>query len=128
MGDSPKAKAVIEMWNRRMEAEGFTAAVEGLRNHATGFKVRAVTGPHTIAQIPDLAERGRLRFQNFLQDLDARLQVSSYVAGDAFSIADITALVAVEFGTRAGKVPVADGLANVHRWYREVSSRPSAGA
>lgn len=124
MGDTPKAKAVIEMWNHRVESEGFMAVAEGFRNKASGFKGRALPGTHTIEQIPELVERGRLRYEYFLQDLNDRLAESRYIAGDDFSIADITALVAIDFGSRAVKVPMPEDYTHLRRWYDAVSSRP----
>ncbi len=124
MGDSPKTKAVIEMWNHRVEMEGFLAVAEGFRNRSAGFKGRALPGPRTIEQIPELVERGRLRYQYFLQDLNDRLETSRHIAGDDFSIADISALVTIDFGTRAVKVPIPDDHTHLLRWYQEVSARP----
>lgn len=128
MGDSPKTKALVEMWNHHMEIDGFLAVAEGFRNRVARFKDRALTGAHPIAQIPALSERGRRRYAYWLQDLDERLAASRFIAGDCFSVADITALVTVDFGTRALKLSLPQDYQSLRRWHHEVGSRPSAEA
>lgn len=128
MGDTPKSMALVEMWNHHMEIDGFLAVAEGFRNRVSGFVGRALPGAHPIEQIPALAKRGRLRYEYFLQALDARLAASRFVAGDFFSIADITALVTVDFGVRGVKVSMPEDYKSLRRWYDEVNSRPSAKA
>lgn len=127
-GTTPEEKAVTAMWERRAELEGFTAVMEGVRNAAAGLKGRAISGPHGYEQIPDLVERSRQRVANFYSDLDARLKSVDFVAGDRFPAADITALVTVDFATRAFNMPVPEDANAVRRWYTAVSARSSAGA
>jgi glutathione S-transferase len=91
------------------------------------MKDRALTGPEPYAQIPELAERGRHRLRRFLQRLDTRLAESEYVAGDGFTVADITALIAVDFASRL-KIPVSPEQPHLARWHGAVSARPSASA
>ena len=86
MGSTPLEKARILEWNWRIEFEGLAAIAEMLRNTAKGMKGRALTGPHSVEQIPELAARGRLRLGHFFKDLDAQLQENSFVAGDNFLI------------------------------------------
>jgi len=71
-----------------------------------------------------LAERGRARLLDFYNDLELRLADSPFVAGPEFSVADITAIVAVDFATRI-KLPMPDGAKAVRRWYEAMSARPS---
>lgn len=127
IGQSPQQRAVINMWDRRVETDGFDAVAEVLRNTSPAFKDRALTGFADVAQIPQLAERGRARIQRFFDDLNARLGEVEYVAGPGFTIADITALVVVDF---AGwiKESIAEHHAHLRRWYDAVSARASAGA
>ncbi len=127
-GTTPKEKAVTAMWERRAELEGFAAIMEGVRNAAAGLKGRAISGPHGYEQIPDLVERSKQRVANFYGDLEARLKAVEFVAGDRFSAADITALVAIDFATRAFNMPVPEGAAATTRWYTAVSARPSVSA
>jgi glutathione S-transferase len=126
LGNTPKDKALVAMWDRRMELEGFAAVMEGVRNAAAGLKGRAISGPHGYEQIPELVERSKLRVKNFYSDLDARLASVPFVAGDRFSVGDITAFVAIEFAAKAFSLAVpAENLAT-KRWYDSVSGRPSA--
>lgn len=120
-------RAMVEMWHRRVEIEGFLAAAEALRNRSKFFENRALPGPVDYAQIPELAERGRKRVTQFFAMLDARLAESEHVAGKRFSIADIAALVVVDFAARTGSAP-GDLPTSLAAWHACVSARPSAGA
>ncbi len=124
MGHSTAEKAVVADLEWRMEIDGFMAAGEALRNAAKRLENRAIVGPDDYAQIPELAERGRQRAGRFLERLDTILADRDYVAGAAFSIADITAYCTVDFAKWA-KVEVPDGAANLHRWFATVGERPS---
>ncbi|RAS22351.1 glutathione S-transferase family protein [Paraburkholderia bryophila] len=128
LGTTAKHKALIAMWDRRVEQEGFASVMEAIRNLAAGLKGRAIAGPHDYAQIPELVERSRQRTINFLADLDERLQQTAFVAGDRFSVADITALVTIDFAAKAIDLPVPTALQSVKRWYESVSTRASAVA
>jgi glutathione S-transferase len=128
LGATPKDKALITMWERRMELEGFAAVMEGVRNAAERLKGRAIAGSHDYEQIPALVERSKLRVENFYSDLDARLAESAYVGGDDFSAADITALVTVDFASKAMNLAPPAEHAALKRWYENVSGRRSAGA
>src|SRR5229473_6117339 len=92
-GETAKEKAQVSMWERRAELDGFAAVMEAVRNSAPGLKGRAIAGPHDYEQIPELAERSKLRVKNFFADFDDRLADVRFVAGEEFSAADITALV-----------------------------------
>jgi glutathione S-transferase len=128
LGTTPKEKALVTMWERRAELEGFAAVMEGVRNAAPGLKGRAIAGPHDYEQIPALVERSKLRVANFLSDLDARLTESPYVAGDEFSVADITALVTLDFAAKALAISTSEKHRALTHWYKAVSARPSIGA
>jgi glutathione S-transferase len=128
LGTSPKDKALVTMWERRMEQEGFAAVMETVRNAAAGLGGRAISGPHGYAQIPALVERGRARVADFHADLAARLGDVPFVAGDRFSVADITAIVAIDFATKALSLPIPEGHAASRRWYALVAARPSMAA
>ena len=128
LGETAKEKAMVAMWDRRAELEGFAAVMEAIRNAAPGLKGRAIAGPHDYEQIPQLAERGKLRVKNFFADFDARLGEAAFVAGQRFSVADITALVTVDFAAKAINFPVLDEHRSLKRWYDAISSRPSMTA
>lgn len=127
-GASPSERAVSTMWERQMELEGFAAVMEAVRNGATSLKARAIAGPHGYEQLPGLVERGRLRVNNFYSDLDTHLASSRFVAGERFSVADITAVVAIDFATKALSLAIPPGNASTLDWYTRVSERPSMTA
>jgi glutathione S-transferase len=125
LGSTPKDKALMTMWERRAELEGFAAVMEGVRNASERLKGRAIAGPYDYDQIPALVERSSLRVKNFYADLDARLAEVPFIAGNTFSAADITALVTVDFATKAMSFSAPGEHTALERWYQNVSSRPS---
>lgn len=127
MGSDPHSKAVIAAAQRRAEREGFYAAQEAFRNATPGLKGHALPGPDGYEQIPGLAERGRARVQRFLAATDAALAGRHFLCGEAFSIADITTLVTIDFA-KWFKLTIPDECANLRRWYDAVLARPSAKA
>ena len=126
-GDSALERAQVEMWNRRMEQEGLAAVAEAFRNTVPGFAGRALPGPHDYDQIAELAARGQARLAHFFDDLNAHLATSAFVAGDRFTIADITAYIAVDFAKVAKKRPD-DSQPALTAWRDKVAARPSAAA
>jgi glutathione S-transferase len=127
-GETAKERALTTMWERRVEQEGFASVMEAIRNTAAGLKGRAIAGPHDYDQIPALVERSKRRVKNFFADLDARLQEAPFVAGERYSIADITAMVTVDFAAKAINFAVPEEHTALKRWYDQVSRRPSATA
>jgi glutathione S-transferase len=127
MGRDAREQALVINWNEQVMLEGFLAGADALRNVAKGFANRALTGPKDFGQIPELAERGRARLEEFMAMLDGRLADSPYVALDRYTLADIGAYVCVDF---AGwiKLPVLEQWRNIRRWHEELSARPSATA
>ncbi|HEY2477020.1 MAG TPA: glutathione S-transferase [Candidatus Cybelea sp.] len=128
MGSTPTDKALVTMWERRVELEGFAAVMEAVRNSVPGLKGRALAGPHDYEQIPALAERSKARAIDFYADLNARLADVPFVAGNHFSVADITAVVTVDFATAGIKLPIPDELRPLRRWHDGISARPSMTA
>jgi len=128
MGRDAKEKAIVEMWNRRGDLEGYQAASDVARNGMPLFKDRALAGMQSgVPQIPALVERGKQSMGRFFKKLDAQLADNQFLAGDAFSIADITSLVVIDFVKRV-EIEIPEDCTNVARWYAEVSARPSASA
>jgi glutathione S-transferase len=127
IGSSPQERAVATALNRQIERDGFFAAMDAFRNAAKGLKGRALPGPHDYEQIPELAERGRVRVEHFFRAMDARLVDREFVVGSRYTIADISALVLTELADRA-KLKPPDECANLRRWHATVSARPSAKA
>lgn len=124
LGETPLEKAEIASWQWRVEFEGLIAIAEALRNGSPAMANRALPGPVDYAQIPALAERGRARVQQFFADLDARLDGRAFIAADRFSVADITAVVAVDFA-RAVKVKPDERHPHLLRWRAAMGQRAS---
>jgi glutathione S-transferase len=128
LGATSKTRALVAMWERRVELEGFASVMEAVRNAVPGLKNRAIAGPHDYEQIPALVERSKQRVRNFYADFNARLADVAFVAGDEFSVADITAVVTVDFATRSAGLPMAEQHVALQRWYDSVSARASMSA
>ena len=128
MGRTPKEMALVDMWERIAEFEGLQAVSENFRNSRRTFTDRAIAGfANALPQIPDLIERGEVRSRVFFEKVDAQLADHKFVAGDTYSVADITTLCTVDFA-KFCKLNVMEECANLDRWYELVSTRPSAKA
>jgi glutathione S-transferase len=127
MGTDPSDKAIVAMWQSRAELEGLHAVAEVFRNSHPLFAGRALPGfAQRIEQIPALVERGKVRVAGFFEKFDNQLSENEFVAGSRFTVADITALCATDFGRKVCKLDIPEGCANFRRWHREVSVRSSA--
>jgi glutathione S-transferase len=124
LGVTPAEKAEIASWNWRVEFEGLLAIAEAMRNSAPAMAERALAGPVNYAQIPELAERGRARTRQFFATLNERLAGRDFLAADRFSIADITAVVAVDFA-RVIKLRIDEQVPELQRWRAKMAERPS---
>jgi glutathione S-transferase len=120
-GRGPLDSALVEMWNRRAELHLFLPVATVFQHLHPAMKI--MIDP----QVAAWGEANKPRVTQFLQFLDGELKARPYVAGAAYSVADITAMVAVDF-MRVSKLAVPDDLANVRRWHEAVSARPSATA
>jgi glutathione S-transferase len=120
MGQGAQDRAVVEMWNRRMEQEVLIAIAQVFRNSHVFFKGR-------IPQVPEYGEACRGTALKRLEWLDGELADREFIAGDRFSIADITALCGIDFG-RVSKIGVSPEQKNLARWHEAVSARPSTKA
>lgn len=120
-GRDAREKAEVEMWNRRIELNFFAAVASAFRH----------LHPAMVAmEVPQIAEWGEVNKAKalaFLTLLDRELEGRTYIAGEYFSIADITALVGFDF-MKPARLACPEEHANVWRWYRTVSARPSAAA
>ena len=128
LGTSPATKALITMWERRAELDGFSAVMEGVRNAVAGLKGRALSGPHAYEQIAGIVERSKLRVANFFADFDERLKTVPFIAGNEFSAADITTLVTIDFAAAGLKMPIPGEFKSLQAWYEKVSARPASKA
>lgn len=113
--------AIVEMWNRRAELH-LMGPVSFVFRH--GHPAMAAM---EVPQVPDWAEANKPRVLDFLRFLDRELATRRFVAGDRYTVADITAMVAVDF-MKPAKLAVPEDLAELRRWHADVSGRPSAGA
>lgn len=120
MGATPLEKATIDMWERQVEF-GLFMQIGMCFQHSTGyFKDR-------MNPIPEWGQEAGKNAMKFLRLLERRLGESEYIAGDTFSIVDITALCTIDFA-RVMDIRFQDDQVNLKRWHEAVSSRPSAKA
>lgn len=120
-GRTPLEVAQIEMWNRRAEHGLMWSVAQCVRHTHPAFDV--LERP----QVKDWGEVNRARVGEQLALLDRELAQRPFIAGDMFTVADITALVAIDF-MRLAKIERPTSLAALARWYAEVAARPSAAA
>jgi glutathione S-transferase len=120
-GRSALEIARVEMWNRRLELHFLLPVAHVFRNSHPAMKEMEVP------QVPAWAEANKPRIMEFITLLDAELKDRPFIAGDAFTVADITGLVAVDF-MKPAKLAVPGEFGNLKRWHAAVSARPSASA
>lgn len=113
--------ALVEMWQRRIELHLLLTVANVFRHLHPGMK------EHEVPQVPAWGEANKPRVFEFLRILDRELAGRRFAAGDDYSVADITGLVAMDF-LRAAKLAVPPEFVHVARWHAELSARPSAGA
>lgn len=125
MGRGASEVALVDMWERISEHEGLHAVAEAFRNAKRSFAGRPLAGVAAeVDQIPALVQRGKLRVDLFYRKLDRRLAEVPYLAGDRFTVADVTAVCSVDFA-RFIDMPVPEECGHLARWRRAVSERPS---
>ena len=120
-GRNGREAAIIEMWNRRIEHHLLFCVAQVFRHLHPAMK--ALEEP----QIAAWGEANKPRVMEFLKLLDGELASRAYVASDAFSVADITGLVAIDL-MKPAKLAVPDEMKHVKRWYADITARPSAAA
>jgi len=108
MGKDPLDKARVEMWNRRMEFNLLYPIAQIFRH------THPAMAPWEVPQVPDWAEANRPRVSETLELLDKELAGRPFIAGPRFSIADITAKVAIDF-MRPARIEWPEGLDNLRR-------------
>src|SRR5437588_2946549 len=113
-------EALVEMWNRRIELNLYQAVSAVFRHLHPAMK-------DMEEQVPEWGEANKPRALDFLAFLDGELRDRLFIAGDHFTVADITGLVSVDF-MKPAKVELAVAVTNIKRWHAQVSSRPSARA
>ena len=118
MGTDAKDRAIVEMWNRRMELE------VAFRSCRPSAHARLLQGPHPAGA---RVRRGVSGLRPSACVADGDLAEREFIAGPRFTIADITLLIGIDFG-RVVKIGIQPDQKNLARWYEAVSSRPSAKA
>lgn len=120
-GKGPLGKALVEMWQRRMELNLMMPVAHAFRHIHPAMK------DWEVPQVAEWGEVNKSKALEFLDILDGELGKREFAAGDEYSVADITGLIAIDF-MKPARIAVPDGLQNVRRWYDGVKARPSAGA
>ena len=120
-GTGAVGKARVEMWQRRVELNLFFPVAQAFRHTHPAMK------EWEVPQVPEWGEANRPKALEFLAFLDAELASREFVAGAAFSVADITGLVAMDF-MKPARIVLPEGLTNVARWRQALAARPSASA
>ncbi len=120
-GTDAKSMAVVEMWERRLEFHLLGPVSHIFRNSHPAMK------DMEVPQVPAWAEANRPRVTDFLALLDRELKDRRYIAGDRYTVADITGMIAVDF-MKPAKLAMPETLTHLKRWHDEVSARPSAKA
>jgi len=119
MGRDPFDKAWIEMWNRRMELNLLFPVAQSFRHqHPAMIEME-------VPQIPEWGRANSEKALEMLEIMDAELAKNQFIAGKHYSVADITALVAVDF-MKPARISRPERLRKLDRWYTEVSARPSS--
>ena len=117
-GADPVERAKVGMWSRFVEHGLFSMIAHAFRHIHPGM------APFEVPQVPAWGEANREKALVEMTWLDGELATRAFIAGERFTVADITAIVAIDF-LRAAKLAVPDQLGNLKRWQAEVSARPS---
>jgi glutathione S-transferase len=120
-GEGALGKAKVEMWQRRIELNLFFPVAQAFRHLHPAMK------EWEVPQVPAWGEANKPKALEFLEILDRELATRDFAAGDRYSIADITGLVALDF-MKPARIVVPDALAHVTRWHAALKARPSAAA
>jgi glutathione S-transferase len=120
-GRGAREEAWVEMWQRRLELHLLFPVAHVFRNQHPAMK------DMEVPQVPAWAEANKPRIADFLVFLNRELQNRQFIAGDRYTVADITGLVALDF-MKPAKLTVEDSLSSIRRWHAELSARPSTAA
>ncbi|MDX8537498.1 glutathione S-transferase [Mesorhizobium abyssinicae] len=120
-GQGALGKAKVEMWQRRIELNLLSSVAQAFRHIHPAMK------EWEVPQVPEWGEANKPKAVEFLKLLDAELAQREFAAGDSYSIADITGLIAIDF-MKPARIRVPEECTNVLRWHAAISSRPSAAA
>ncbi|MDF1775761.1 MAG: glutathione S-transferase [Rhizobiaceae bacterium] len=121
MGTDAADQARVEMWNRRMELQFLNFVASAFRHTHPAMK------EWEVPQVPEFGEANRPKALKMMEYMDKELATRAFLAGDRFSIADITAMMGMDM-LKPARIDRPDHLENLMRWYKAVASRPSASA
>jgi glutathione S-transferase len=120
-GTGALGKAMVEMWQRRIELNFLMPVANAFRHIHPAMK------EWEIPQMPEWGEINKPKAVEFMAILDRELASREFAAGDAYSVADITGLVTMDF-LKPARISVPDEFANLRRWHAAIAGRPSAAA
>ena len=124
-GNDTEERAIIDMWNRRIELDGFLPLLHSVRNKSSFFKGKVVPGTRTsITQSPEIVERGIEMFDILLNRIEPHLSKNKFLLGDKFTIADITSHFMFNLSNML-KIDFGQKYKNVYRWKSDLEKRPS---
>ena len=125
IGNDREERAIIDMWNRRIELDGFLPLLHSVRNKTSFFKGKVVPGTRTsITQSPEIVERGIEMFDILLNRIEPHLSKNKFLLGDKFTIADITSHFMFNLSNML-KIDFGQKYKNVYRWKSDLEKRPS---
>ena len=111
--------AMVEMWQRRIELELFFKVAQAFR-HSNPYMAEL-----EVPQVPDWGAANFEKIDGILETIDTVLEKHEFIAGDRYSVADITALVAIDF-MRIIKKRIPEQYTNLIRWHTQVAARPGS--
>jgi len=120
-GTGALGKAEVEMWQRRLEHGLFYPVAQAFRHIHPAMK------QWEVPQVAEWGEANKAKAVAFLRLFDHELAGREFAAGDRYSIADITGMIAFDF-MKPARIAMPEDCANVRRWHAALSARPSAAA
>ena len=122
-GTTAETRAIIDMWLRRFELDGFLPMLHAVRNHLENFKGRVIPGTRTdLPQVPEMVTRGIEMGKMFLERVEPHMAENEFVAGSRFSVADITAFFTIKLTTPL-KIDINASYPAVAAWMHPISKR-----
>jgi len=124
-GSTATERAVIDMWLRRFELDGFIPMLHAVRNHVPMFAGRVVPGTRNdLPQMPEMVSRGKEMMAIFLSRIEPHMANNEFVAGPTFTVADITAFFTLRM-TKMMEMDIDSAYPAVAAWFAKVSVRPA---
>jgi glutathione S-transferase len=120
-GADARQRVDVEMWQRRVEFQLFLPIAQAFRHSHPAMA--AMESP----QVPDWCASCKAKALLAMERFDGALEGRPFIAGDAFSVADITGLVALDWA-RYARIAIPGEFKNLNRWHADLKGRPSAKA